>query len=118
MESIPNFLEVAQRRPIAPLIRHGKEFWRQAVHDQETFGLSLSQFCLERGFAKATFFQWRKALKQQVKSALPASQPETQPLPGFRAVTRTQCSVGLVPTCGVLLAATEVMASYGDSERS
>ena len=65
MEQIPNFLEVAQRRPSAPLIRHGKEFWQQAVHDQKNSGLSLSQFCLARGLAEATFFQWRKALKQQ-----------------------------------------------------
>ena len=86
MESIPNFLEVARRRPSTPLIRHGKEFWQQAVRDQETSGLSLSQFCLERGLAKATFFQWRKALKQQTQCGLPAQQPETQSLPGFLAV--------------------------------
>ena len=95
MEPIPNFLEVAQRRPSAPLIRHGKEFWQQAVHDHETSGLSLSQFCLERGFAKATFFQRRKALKQQTQSALSAPQTETQSLPGFLAVPlgSTQTSV-------------------------
>lgn len=86
MQPIPNFLEVTQRRPSAPLIRHGKEFWQQAVRDQETSGLSLSQFCLERGLAKATFFQWRKALKQQAQNGLPAQQPETQSLPGFLAV--------------------------------
>ena len=86
MEPIPNFLEVAHRRARAPLIRHGKEFWQQAVRDQETSGLSLSQFCLERGLAKATFFQWRKALKQQTQSALSAPQPEAQSLPGFLAV--------------------------------
>lgn len=86
MEPIPNFLEVTQRRPSAPLIRHGKEFWQQAVHDHETSGLSLSKFCLERGFAKATFFQWRKTLKQQTQSALSAPQPKTQSLPGFLAV--------------------------------
>jgi hypothetical protein len=95
MESIPTFLEVTQRRPSAPLIRHGKEFWQQAVRDQETSGLSLSQFCLERGFAKATFFQWRKALKQQAQSTLPASRPETQSLPGFLAVP-----LGSVQTSG------------------
>ncbi|MGI9135184.1 MAG: IS66 family insertion sequence element accessory protein TnpA [Rhodoferax sp.] len=86
MEPIPTFLEVARRRPSAPLIRHGKEFWQQAVRDQETSGLSLSQFCLERGLAKATFFQWRKALKQQAQNGLLASRPETQSLPGFLAV--------------------------------
>jgi hypothetical protein len=86
MESIPNFLEVAQRRPSPPLIRHGKEFWQQAVRDQETSGLSLSQFCLARGLAKATFFQWHKALKQQTQCELPAQQPQTPSLPGFLAV--------------------------------
>ena len=86
MEPIPNFLEAAQRRPSGPLIRHGKEFWQQAVRDHETSGLSLNQFCRERGLAKATFFQWRKALKQQTQCALSAPQPETQSLPGFLAV--------------------------------
>jgi transposase-like protein len=86
MESIPNFLEVSQRRASVPLIRHGKEFWQQAVRDQETSGLSLSQFCLARGLAKATFFRWRKALKQQTQCELPAQQPQTQSLPGFLAV--------------------------------
>jgi transposase-like protein len=99
MEQIPNFLEVAHRRPSAPLIRHGKEFWQQAVHDHETSGLSLSQFCLERGFAKATFFQWRKVLKQQTQCGLPAHQPETQSLPGFLAVPlgSTQTSAATAP---------------------
>jgi hypothetical protein len=86
MESIPNFLEVAQRRPSAPLIRHGKDFWQQAVLDQEASSLSRSQFCLERGLAKATFFKWRKALKQQTLCALPAYHPQAQSLPGFLAV--------------------------------
>ena len=99
MKPIPNFLEVTQRRPSAPLIRHGREFWQQAVHDHETSGLSLSQFCLERGFAKATFFQWRKALKQQTQCELPALQPEAQSLPGFLAVPLgpTQTSAATQP---------------------
>ncbi len=86
MKPIPNFLEVAQRRTSAPLVRHGKEFWQQAVRDHETSGLSLSQFCLQRGLAKATFFHWRKALKRPPQSGLSAQQPETQSLPGFLAV--------------------------------
>ena len=109
MQPIPNFLEVAQRRPSAPLIRHGKEFWPQAVRDHETSGLSLSQFCLERGFAKATFFQWRKALKQQAQSALPASRPETQSLPGFLAVP-----LGSVQTSGATAPAP--LATRSDTE--
>ncbi len=86
MKPIPNFLEVTRRRPSAPLIRHGKEFWQQAVLDHETSGLSLTQFCLARGLAKATFFQWRKVLKQQSQCGLEAPQPQTQSLPGFLAV--------------------------------
>jgi len=48
--------------------------------------MSLSQFCLERRLAKATFFKWRKALKQQTQCGLPAQRLETQLLPGFLAV--------------------------------
>lgn len=86
MEPIPNFLTITQRRCSAPLIRHGKEFWQKALHEHEISGLSPSQFCLERGLAKATFFKWRKVLKGQLQSALPASHLETQSLPGFLAV--------------------------------
>jgi transposase-like protein len=86
MEPIPNFLEVAQRRYSAPLIRHGKEFWQQAVHDHEISGLSPSQFCLERGLAKATFFKWRKVLKQQLSGEFLTPHLQTQSLPGFLSV--------------------------------
>lgn len=86
MEPIPNFLEIAQRGPSAPLIRHGKEFWQQVLRDHEISALSPSQFCLQRGLAKATFFKWRKVLKQQTQCKLPALQPEAQSLPGFLAV--------------------------------
>ena len=86
MEPIPNFLTVTQRRCSAPLIRHGKEFWQQVLHDHEISGLSPTQFCLQRGLAKATFFKWRKVLKGQLQSQLPASDLETQSLPGFLAV--------------------------------
>jgi hypothetical protein len=37
------------------------------LRDQETSGLSLSQFCLGRGLAKATFFKWSNVLKQQTQ---------------------------------------------------
>lgn len=108
MEPIPNFVEVAQRRPGTPLIRHSKAFWQQAVRDQETSGLSRSQFCLERGLAKATFFKWRKAFKQQAQSALPASRPETPSLPGFLAVP-----LGSVQTSG---AAPPALSTRCDAE--
>jgi len=86
MKPIPNFLEVTQRRPSAPLIRHGKEFWQQAVDDHEISGLRPSQFCLERGLAKATFFKWRKVLKQQLSSEFLTPHLQTQSLPGFLSV--------------------------------
>ena len=90
MEPTPDFLEVAQRRNSAALIRHDQEFWQQALREHESSGLSLSQFCLERGLAKATFFKWRKVFKQQLHSSLPAPhldiQSEIQSLPGFLAV--------------------------------
>ena len=86
MEQIPNFLEVAHRRPCAPLIRRGKEFWQQAMRDHEISDLSLSQFCLERGLAKATFFKWRNVLKQQAPIGLPMPRLDTLSLPGFLAV--------------------------------
>ena len=86
MKPIPNFLEIAQRRPGAPLIRHGKEFWQQVLRDHEISDLSPNQFCLQRGLAKATFFKWRKVLKQQAQIGLPMPRLDTLSLPGFLAV--------------------------------
>ncbi len=86
MEQIPNFLTVTQRRRGVPLIRHGQAFWQQVLHDHEISGLSPSQFCLGRGLAKATFFKWRKVLKERSQGGSPGSHLETQSLPGFLAV--------------------------------
>jgi len=86
MKPTPTFFEVAHRRSSAALVRHGREFWQQAVRDHEDSGLNPSQFCLDRGLAKATFFKWRKVLKQQAQCGLSVAQPQTQSLPGFLAV--------------------------------
>ena len=55
------------------LPRHGEDFWRQAISDWERSGLSLSKFCEQSGLAKATFFKWRKVLRE--RTGLPAPDP-------------------------------------------
>jgi transposase-like protein len=122
MEPTPNFLEVAQRSNSAPLTRHGQEFWRQAVRDHESSGLSLSQFCLERGLAKATFFKWRTVLRQQLYSSLPTPhqevQSEIQSLPGFLAVPLSATPTSPAKESPQFSARTDAEHQYRDAKLS
>ena len=47
----------------ADLSRH--EFWRQAVVRQLSSGLSIHRFCVKEGLATATFFTWKRRLRQE-----------------------------------------------------
>ena len=56
--------------------------WRARLAEQERSGLSVKQFCKERGLTEYSFYAWRKRLrkKEPVRFALvdrPAMQPET-----------------------------------------
>jgi len=41
------------------------EFWRQAIVRQRASGLSIHRFCAEEGLAAATFFTWKRRLRQE-----------------------------------------------------
>ena len=38
--------------------------WRERIADQERSGLSVKQFCKERGLAECSFYAWRKRLRE------------------------------------------------------
>src|SRR3954451_18824679 len=38
--------------------------WRERIADQERSGLSVKQFCNERGLAECSLYSWRKRLRR------------------------------------------------------
>src|SRR5580765_4182391 len=46
--------------------------WRERIAEQERSGLSVKQFCKERGLTECSFYAWRKRLrkKEPVRFAL------------------------------------------------
>lgn len=39
--------------------------WRARIAEQERSGLSVKQFCKERGFSEYSFYTWRKRLAKE-----------------------------------------------------
>ena len=39
--------------------------WRERIAEQERSGLSVKEFCKERGLAECSFYAWRKRLRRQ-----------------------------------------------------
>jgi transposase-like protein len=62
-----------------------RKLWRHWVAQQETSGQSVSAFCREQGLSEATFYAWRRRLRNQntpVRFALVETRPaETTVLP-------------------------------------
>ena len=40
------------------------EQWRERIAEQERSGLSIKQFCTERGLTLWSFYDWRKRLRE------------------------------------------------------
>jgi transposase-like protein len=40
------------------------EQWRERLAEQQSSGLSVKQFCNERGLSSWSFYKWRKQLRQ------------------------------------------------------
>lgn len=39
--------------------------WRERIAEQERSGISVKQFCKERGLTECSFYAWRKRLRQR-----------------------------------------------------
>ena len=62
-----------------------ERFWRRHLQQQPRSGLSIRQYCFEHDLAKATFYLWRRRLRQRDHLAqADAGQPTT---PAFVPVT-------------------------------
>jgi hypothetical protein len=40
------------------------DLWRERIADQQRSGLSVKQFCEQRGFTQYSFYAWRKRLQK------------------------------------------------------
>jgi transposase-like protein len=40
------------------------EQWRERIAEQQSSGLSVKQFCKERGLSSWSFYKWRKQLRE------------------------------------------------------
>ena len=69
--------------------------WRERIAEQERSGLSVKQFCKERGLTEYSFYAWRKRLreKQPVRFAL-AERPGQRPEPPTEAVLELVLTTG------------------------
>jgi hypothetical protein len=54
--------------------------WRERIAEQACSGLSVKQFCGERGLAECSFYAWRKRLRQNGPVRFALVERET-PLP-------------------------------------
>src|SRR5438270_3959322 len=73
----PHVLEV-------PPMPHGKprdpgkeQRWRQLIGQWQRSGLTVRAFCQRQGVAVASFYAWRRTLRQRNSSACPTRRPVT-----------------------------------------
>ena len=52
-------------------------YWRERIAEQERSGISVQQFCKEKGVTEQSFYAWRKRLRKQepARFALVEAQP-------------------------------------------
>jgi len=55
-------------------------YWRERIAEQERSGISVQQFCKERGVTEQSFYVWRKRLRKQepARFALVETEPARQ----------------------------------------
>ena len=77
--------------------RRGED-WRERIEGQERSGVSVKQFCEERGFTEQSFYSWRKRLRRE--TPLRFALVETG---GSRREAATEAALELVLITGELL---------------
>jgi transposase-like protein len=48
--------------------RPSPEEWRRIIDGQQTSGLTVAAYCLERGITQGSFFLWKRRLRSPAKS--------------------------------------------------
>ena len=44
-------------------VRHGEEFWRATISQQQVSGLSVAAFCRQQDLGPNTFYKWRNRIQ-------------------------------------------------------
>lgn len=58
--------------------RGAREDWRRIIELQENSGQSVKAFCEERGVGEASFYSWRKRLRQPAPVRFALVEPESR----------------------------------------
>jgi hypothetical protein len=72
--------------------RPGAEEWRQIVDGQQTSGLTVAAYCLERRITQASFYTWKRRLRSPAK-------PNRSPKPAFVEVTPSRVGATGIKIC-------------------
>ena len=51
-----------------------KEQWKQLILEHQASGLSINNWCQQRGFKRTTYFYWLRRIRQEACQTLPDSQ--------------------------------------------
>jgi len=79
-----------------------ERFWRGAIEEQRTSGLSISAFCRKRDVSEASFFSWRRKLTQRDRKDTAAKfVPLRFDAPSM--ATRPGCEVVLPDGCRIIV---------------
>jgi hypothetical protein len=72
---------------VAEKTRAKAEQWRERIAEQQGSGLSIKQFCKERGLTSWSFYDWRKRLREAgpVRFALVERRRLPEPCSGSNA---------------------------------
>jgi hypothetical protein len=76
--------------------------WRERIAEQERSGLSVKQFCQERGFSAWSFYDWRKRLRESpapvrfplVERRSGSTKPATAPMSKSYPPVESNCASG------------------------
>jgi transposase-like protein len=62
--------------------RNGEKerFWRQVVGEHSSSGLTVRQYCENRGVSEPSFFAWRRELAQRDTAANKQAKPSRRPV--------------------------------------
>ncbi|MDP9172567.1 MAG: hypothetical protein M3O30_01715 [Planctomycetota bacterium] len=71
----------------------GPEEWRQIVDGQQSSGLTVAAYCLDRGITQGSFYTWKRRLRSPAK-------PNRLPKPAFVEVTPPRAgTAGTIEVC-------------------
>ena len=71
----------------------GPEEWRQIIDGQQSSGLTVAAYCLDRGITQGSFYTWKRRLRSPAK-------PNRLPKPAFVEVTPPRAgTAGTIEVC-------------------